>query len=361
MDKLEFKKTAEKAGNKPFLVVLALIVLGVCVILAFTLSKAVNNKIAEFEKQNTTEQVSNQNEATEASKPSNDLNVGTVKTYVDNAENVYITKEAARIAVTVEFKDEESLLDEHYAANAFSIDVTPVFCFYVNNGTQIKVPGELRLLSDGKSVVYYLSEINDLKNAVAQTEAVTVTLDNVMTNDFNVYIQHKTRNGVGKTVLGTYGKSVEQFKASYLQDIPKSYEVNKDIKLIEVTAVEEFVWVDVYFENQEAYNKYAGDGAQSFMCFGFEHAGNLYKENFIVSEYKSINMLRLKFDNYAFAPLLKEMNEDEMTVKDLFADYAIEIWATDYKNETPLFCLNEKIEVREKLNNSMSGSEIEGN
>ncbi len=350
MDKNNFKNTAIDVVKKPFVVVLAIVVLGVCVLMAFTLSKAVNSKIAAFEEAKTTDIAETTEEKT--TEPTGNIVVSTIKKYSEYIENIYVTKEASRIAVTVEFKDETALLEEHYAANAFSVDVAPVFCFYIDNGTQIKLPGELRLLSDGKSVVYYLSRIDDIKNAIAQTEDITLTLENIMTNDFNIYLQHKTRDGVGKTLLGTYGKTAEQFKASYMQKLPKTVDVNKDIKLVEVTAVDEFVWLDVYFENEEAYNKYAGDSAQSFMSLGFEHGGKLYKESFIVSEYKSMNMLRLKFDDYALSPLLKEMGEKKLTVKELFEGYNIEVWATDYKTNTTLFCINNTAEIISQLSKS---------
>ncbi len=356
MDRNDVKNATEKVSNKPFLVVLGIIVLGICVFAAFTLSKAVDNKIAELKGADNSEsaQINVGETAEKTTQAQNALNVGIVKQYSQGIENIYITKDAARIVVTVEFEDEEALLDEHYAANTFSLDVAPVFCFYIKNGIQVKLPGELRLLSDGKSVSYYLADFDDLKNALAQTDEVTITLDNIMTNDFNIYIQHKTRDGVGRTILGTYGKSVEEFKASYLKSVPKTEKINEAIKNIEVTSADEFVWLDVYFENEDSYNKFSGDMAQSFMCFGFKHGGKLFKENFIVSEYKSLNMLRLKFDDFALKSLITEMGDEKFTVKQLFEKYDVEIWATDYKNETTLFCLNDEIEIREKLNNYMN-------
>ncbi len=352
MDKNEVKKAAQNVSNKPFLVVLALAVAIICIIVVITLVKAVNSKIDEFSVNQTTTEVT-QTEV-QTTQPTNDLNVGTIKKYDDSIKNIYVTKEAARVAVIVEFTDEAALLEAHYAPNPISFDIVPVFCFYINNGNQVKVPGDIRLSSDGKSVTYYLSDINDISNAVAQTENNTVTLDNVLTYDFNVYLQHKTRDGVGRTILGTYAKNVEQFSGLYSKPAPKTHNVNDGIKSVDVTVTEEFAWIDIYFEDEDSYNNFSTNSGKKFMCFGFEFAGNLYKENFIVSEYKSLFMLRLKFDKYGFAELGKEINNKDVTLEKIFKDYALEIWATDYKDEISLLCLNDEIEVMDKLNNSMS-------
>ncbi len=345
------KEMAQKLTNKPFVVALSVIVIGVALFMVFTLNKAINNKIALIEKNN---QVESQNAQTaetlplEETQPQNTVQTGAVKIYSEFIKNVYITKDAARIAVTVEFEDEGALLEEHFAPNAFSIDVVPVFCFYINNGTQVKIPGELRLLSDSSSVVYYLSDITDLSNAAAITEELTVTLDNVMINDFNIYLQHKTRDGVGRTILGTYANTVEQFKGLHTPKILKTVEVNEKIKNIEFTFADEFLWLDVYFTDRESYDSLKSNSFN----FGLEKGGKLYKDVFIVSEYSSVDMLRLKFDKFALNELLKDMNEKDVTVQELFGDYDIEVWSTDYKTDTPLFCLNDKAEIRENINKS---------
>ena len=39
-------------------------------------------------------------------------------------------------------------------------------------------------------------------------------------------------------------------------------------------------------------------------------------------------------------------------VKDLFEDYDIAVWCSDYSTESDLFCLNEATDVREKISKS---------
>lgn len=346
-----------KLIKNPFLIGLFVIVLGVAIFVVFTLSQAMDSKIAELEAAKTTAP-----ETTEAvpfeeeTEPENTVNTGVIKKYSEVIETVSVIKEASRIAVTVEFTDEGALLEEHYAQNAFSVDVVPVFHFYIDNGTKVELPGELRLLSDSKSVVYYLSEIKDFANVVSLTEGRTVTLDNIMSNDFNIYLRHKTRDGVGRTLLGSYGQTVEQFKglhASTPADIKNSHD---DIKIVETTSADEFMWIDIHFENEEAYNKYNSKLKSNFICFGVENGGKLYKWDFIVTEYDNLNMLRCKLDKFSFAELLKEMEAEEITVKKFFEDYAIQIWCSDYTTETDLFCVNEVIDVRSQLNKSTAGN-----
>ena len=340
--------------KNPFFIGLFVIVLGVVVFVSFTLTKAMNNKIEELEaSKTTTTPATTQAEVPYEEKiPENTVETGAIKKYTDAVETVSIKKEANRIAVTVEFTDEGALLEEHYAQNAFSVSVVPVFHFYIDNGTKVELPGELRLLSDGKSVIYYLSEISDFANVVALTEQETVTIDNIMNNDFNIYLRHKTRDGVGRTVIGTYGQSVEQFKGLHATLPLKTVNEHEDVERVETTVADDFIWLDIYFNNEESYNKYNSKLKANFICFGLENGGKLYKWDFIVTEYNNLNMLRCKFDRYSLTELLKAMGADDVTVKTLFNDYAIQVWCSDYSNETDLFCINEAIEVRQNLNKS---------
>lgn len=346
-----------KLIKNPFLIALFAVVLGVAIFVVFTLSKAIDNKIEELEAAKTTAPATTLADALEEeTEPQNTVNTGVIKKYSELVETVSIVKEASRIAVTVEFTDEAALLEDHYAQNAFSVDVVPVFHFYINNGTKVELPGELRLLSDSKSVVYYLSEIKDFANAVSVTEGRTVTLDNIMSNEFNIYLRHKTRDGVGRTIVGTYGQTVEQFKGLHASAPVRIEQANDDVKLVEATATDEFIWVDIYLENEEAYNKYNSKLKSNFICFGVENAGKLYKWDFITTEYDNLNMIRCKLDNYSLAELLKEMEADNITVEKFFKDYAIQVWCSDYTTETDLFFINEVIDVRSQLNKSTAGN-----
>lgn len=347
----------ERVIKNPFLIGLFAIVIGVAFFVIFTLSEAVDSKIAELEAAKTTAPATT--EAVpfeEETEPQNTVSTGTIKKYYEAVENISVIKEASRIAVTVEFVDEAALLEAHYAQNAFSVDVVPVFHFYIDNGTKVELPGELRLLSDSKSVVYYLSEISDFANAVSLTEGRTVTLDNIMSDDFNIFLRHKTRDGVGRTILGSYAQTVEQYKGLHAAAPADIENTNPDIVLVETTTADEFVWIDVYFNSEDAYNKYNSKLKSNFICFGIENAGKLYKWDFIVTEYDNLYMLRCKFDKFSLAELIKEMGADETTVKDFFKDYAIQVWCSDYTTETELFCINEDIDVMSQLNKSTASN-----
>ena len=60
------------------------------------------------------------------------------------------------------------------------------------------------------------------------------------------------------------------------------------------------------------------------------------------------------FYNY----LCKEMGEEKITVKKFFDDYGIGVWCSDYKVENDLFCINESVDVRERLHKSTTQIEV---
>ncbi len=345
----------EKIKKNPFAVCLGIVVVAVAVFVIYCLSGAINQKIVNFEAQKTTESTSavTQN-VTETVAPQNILKTGSVKKYTDTIENVVFVKEGSRVKVTVEFKDEESLLEMHYAQNAFSFEVVPVFCFYFDNGSQVKMPGTYQLLNDKKSVVYYLSEMEDFINAVAVSENKTISINNIMSREFNIYIHHKTRDGVGRTLLGTYGQTVEEFNKLHGPTPAVIVDKSDDIKLIETISCDEFMWVDIYFKDEATYLKYKSQVVK----MGYEYGGKLYQGSYITTDYGDIYMIRCKFDEFSLSPLLKAMGEEnEYTVKAFFEEFDISVWSTDYKDSVDLFCFNEKTEVRERLNKSTAVNE----
>ena len=353
------KDILNKLKNNPFVAVLSVIVIGIAVFVTFTLSKAVDTRIQQIENAKTTEQTTVEKiPEKEENKSDNNVKVGVLKKYTDKIQTIKVTKEVNRIAVNVEYTSEEALLEEHYAENAFTVDVIPVFCFYVNNGTQVELPGELRFLNDGKTVAYYLSETDDFANIMSLIENTTVTLENIMSNPFNVYLTHKTKDGVGKTIFGTYGQTVEQFKAAHLSVPADVVDLNDHVKEVKTTVADKFIWVDIYFKDEDAYNKYNSKEKSNFIYFGFEKGGKLYKWNFLVTEYDSLNMLRCKFDELSLTELLKEMEAEKITVKQFFEDYDIGVWCSDYKVETDLFCINESTDARERLKKSTAQNEV---
>ncbi len=340
-----FKKIIEAIRERPFLSVLSVVVVGVAVFVAATLSNAMDNKIASLtqESANTTEAVASQDFSYKPQQ--NTVSIDKLKSYYSVPTEVVVNKEANRIAVNVTFEKDEALLTEHYAANAFSMEVVPVFCFYIDNGKQIKIPGTLRLGEDAKSISYYLSDIDDLQIAATYLTEETISLQNVINKDFNIYLQHKTKDSVGKTVLGTFSKSVEEYEAQFSGDDIPVVDRWKDIKNIDMTVTDEFVWFDLYFQDEKVYEQYTG----KFERFGFEHGGKLFKGDFISKEYDSLYMIRLKFNEDDFSHLLKAMGEEKLTLKNLFAEYSIEVWTTDNKASQTLFCLNNTTEIRERL------------
>lgn len=342
MEQENKKGVGYKVQKNPFLLGLFVIVITVALFAISSLSTAIQERIRDKEAETavSTTKVEKTTSVAET-KPENQLNVGEFKKHAKSITSVAAAKEANRVAVTVCFEDEETLLQAHFANKLGDISVVPMFYFYINNGTTpVKCPGEIRLLSDGKSVVYYLSEISDFANAIGLADDVTVTLDNVLYNKFNICIEHKYTDGISKTIVGTYGQSVEQFNSLHGKEPAKVSKMAKGIKRVETTVTEEFVWVDIYYTDIEAYTRLNNDLINNFIKFKFEKGGKIYDGDFIISEHESVNMIRCKFDSYSLKPLAKEIDMKNITVEQLFTNYQISVFSSDYDRNTDLFTLN---------------------
>lgn len=329
----------KKIQKNPFLLCLLVIVVTVVLFAVSSLTTAIQDNIREKddEKQVETTQSTTQEEET---LPKDVIKTGEFKYYANEIESVVAKRESNRVAVIVTFDNEKALLDAHFANTIAEISVVPMFYFYINNGaTQVKCPGELRLLSDGMGVVYYLSNIDDLANAVGLTDKVTLNLDSVLTNKFNICLEHKTNDKVLKTVVGTNGKSVEQFNSLHGKKPAKISKVADGIKKVETTVTDEFVWVDIYYTDIDAYTRLNNGLITNFINFKLEKGGKFYDSDFLITEYESINMIRCKFDSYSLKPLIKKMGVNH-TVKQIFTKYKISVWSSNYETNTSLFTLN---------------------
>ena len=264
-----------------------------------------------------------------------------MKKRLDTIKNVSADFDNNSAIIVVEFEDKEALLDAHYASNDFSIDVAPVFCFYINNGTQVTCPGEFKFRPDGKSAEYKLAQIDDLANVVALTDEITVNYENVFeVLKFNLYLEHQSNDGVGRTLVGTYPKTVESFNKDYAEAPAIVSNLSEGVEKVQVTTADEFIWVDVYFTDEESYQKLNHNFENNFVCFGFEKGGKKFDWKFISTEYEDLCMIRCKLDAYALTQLADEIGDKSITIPTLFKDYQINIWTSDYDTETPLFTMN---------------------
>ncbi len=333
------KSLSYKLQKNPFLLVIIIIIFAVVIFGIANISSAIQkNKKAESE--TTTLEITENQEETEIAET--EVNTAPVlsgvKNYSTDIKNITAQKDEKSVSLKVEYNDKAALLKNHFAADINSPQVVPVFCFYLKNGTQVKCPGELRLLEDGKTAVYYLSVIDDYANAIALADEVTVSYDNILDNKFNVYLQHKT-DGTGKTVLGTYEKKVEDFSGAVTEN-NGVFNVAQGIKNVEITKTAEFIWIDIYYNNVNSYTELNNAFITNFVCFGLDKDGVSHKRDFITTEYDSLNMVRCKFDSYSLESLADDMGVGEITVEDLFTDYVISVWTSDYDKETNLFSIN---------------------
>ncbi len=339
MDEMNKNSLSYKVQKNPFLLGLFVIVIAVALIAIFSLSSAISEKAKEFE--TTTVKTTVTTTAAPVSVTEKTISLEGLKKRVDTIKNVSADFDNNSAIIVVEFEDKEALLDAHYASNDFTIDVVPVFCFYINNGTQVTCPGEFKFRSDGKSAEYKLTQIDDLANVVALTDELTVNYKNIFeVIKFNLYLEHQSNDGVGRTLVGTYPKTVESFNKEYAVTPAVVSNINEGVEKVNVTSVDEFIWVDIYFTDEESYKKLNHDFENNFVCFGFEKGGKKFDWKFICTEYEDLCMIRCKLDAYALTQLADEIGDKSITIPTLFKDYQMNIWTSDYDTETALFTLN---------------------
>ena len=338
MEEMNKNSLSYKIQKNPFLLGLFVIVAAIALVAIISLSSAISKKAKEFE--TTTEKTTVETTA----KPVEEVKVVSLeglKKRVDTIKNVSADFDNNSAKIIVEFEDKEALLDAHYASNDFTVDIVPVFCFYINNGMQVTCPGEFKFLTDGKTVEYILKEIDDLINVTALTDELTVNYENVFEIlKFNVYLEHQSNVGVGRTIVGTYSKTAEKFNEDYSLAPAVVSNLNEGIEKVEVNSTDEFIWVDIYFANEESYQNLNHNFENNFICFGFEKGGKKFDWKFLSTEYDDLCMIRCKFDAYSLKELADEIGDKSITIPVLFADYQINIWTSDYDTETQLFTLN---------------------
>ena len=337
MNKKNKNSLSYKIQKNPFILGLFIVVLVLVLMVVFSLSSAIKKKTAELNattEASTTEAAVKIEETTE-----NPFKVENVKKKAEGIKEITCGYENNCAKITVEFIKKESLMEAHFASNDYSYEVYPEFCFYVSGGAELRCPGEMKLLDDS-TVCYYLYDIADLANATALTDKITINYQNVFAMlKFNVYLRHKVNDGVGRTVIGTYGKTAEDFKATYGQAPLIISAKDKGIKTAEAVKTDEFIWIDIYFENSESYQKLNHNFENNFVCMGFEKGGREYDWKFITTEYDKLNMIRCKLDRYALEQFNSEIEGDDLSINELF-DYKIEIWSSDYDKDIPFLVLN---------------------
>ncbi len=339
MDEMNKNSLSYKIQKNPFLLGLFVIVVAIALVVIFSLSSAISKKTKELE--TTTEKTTVATTEAPVVEKDDSISLEGLKKRVDTIKNVSADYNKNSAKIIVEFEDKEALLEAHYASNDFTIDIVPMFCFYINNGTQVACPGEFKFLSDGKSVEYTLTQIEDLVNVVALTDELTVDYKNIFeVLKFNIYLEHQSNEGVGRTIVGTYPKTAESFNKEHPVTPAVVSSLNEGVETVQVTTADEFIWIDIYFADEESYKSLNHDFENNFICFGFEKGGKKFDWKFISTEYDDLCMIRCKLDTYALTQLADEIGDKSITIPTLFKDYQINVWTSDYDTETELFTLN---------------------
>lgn len=338
MAKANKKSLGYKIQKSPFLFVFIIVIAAVVLFTVINITDSIAEKNRNKADEETKAFVETNVEAVAEQKVDNSVELSGLIKYDSSIVSVTAEKSNGKVVVKAVYSDKAALLKSHCVDNNVSF-VAPIFCFYTNDGVQLKCPGELELIEGNATAVYSLSLIDDYKNAIALSDEITVDFDNILDNGFNIYLQHKTEKGKGSTVLGTYQKSVEDYNKA-TSDLSVISNPAVGIKNIEITKHDKFVWIDIYYNDADAYSKLNYNFDTNFVRFSFDKNGVEHKRDFIIAEYDEINMLRCKFDEYSLNELADETGDTDKTVSDLFSDYTISVSSRNYKTETGLFTIN---------------------
>ena len=345
------KSLSYKLQKNPFSFVFLIIVMAIVLFGVVNLAPIIRDNLNKPKEQQTTTVVAEESVVTTEAVDA--VTLVEFKNYLSTITSVKTEIVEKGVAITVTFADKETLLKEHSASNVNSANVIPVFCYYLSDGTQLNCPGELQLNGEKNTATYYFTNITDYANVMAVAENATVTNENILENKFNVCLQNKTETTPTKTIVGNYGKSVEELNNS------ENYKANalnlKDgVKEVRVVKNSEFVWLDIYFEDELSFVELNNDFITNFVCFGFSKGGANYKYDFITTKYDNLNMIRCKFDTYSLKVVSDEVGDSSLTVADLFTNYPISVWTSDYDNEIDLFCLNSVTNIKDNLDNNVA-------
>lgn len=328
------KSLSYKLQKNPILLVFGIIAIAVALFVVVNVTSAIKEKM---DNKATSESAIVSTADTTVPETEAVAQLKNVTLYNKNIVSYTVENDEISVSLKVKYKDKESLLKTHNASNVNDADYIPVFCFYNAEGTQFSCPGELKLESTD-TAIYTLNVINDFSNAIALTDNKTITYDNALEDlPFNICLQSKSSGDMVETLMGTHSEKCDKSKIDYSVNIVNAAQ---GVKKAELTKTDEFIWLDIYFDDVNAYTELNNNFITNFVRFGVNYNGVTYKRDFIVTEYDSLNMIRCKFDSYFMEGLAKEMGNSNMTVADIFGTCPISVWTSDYDVETTLFSIN---------------------
>lgn len=331
------KSLSYKLQKNPLLLVFGIIAIAVALFVIVNVTSAIKEKM-DAKAETETTQVDFVSTTVPETEKAEDIK--NIKIYNKDITSYSVDKTEVSFSLAVEYNSKESLLKTHNATDANNVDYVPVFCFYNEAGTMFKCPGDLKLNPQNNTAVYTLGDINDFANAIALTDEITVTNDNIFDLPFNICLQSKSSCVLGETLMGTHSRDAEgigdKFDVALINPA-------QGIKKAELVKTDEFVWLDIYFDDYTAYTELNNDFINNFVCFRVNYNGAVHNNDFLVTEYDSLNMVRCKFDAYSMEEFSKVLGNSDLTVADIFSGYPITIYTSDYDVETVLFSLTDTV------------------
>ena len=132
MNRADKNSLSYKIQKNPFLLGLFIIVLILVLVVVFSLSSALKDKTEEL-KASTTAATTEKVTSSFDTEPENDIDTSSFKKHVSAVKQISGEFDIDCVKITVDYNNKKEMLESLYASNDFSVDITPVFCFYINN------------------------------------------------------------------------------------------------------------------------------------------------------------------------------------------------------------------------------------
>lgn len=313
------KSFAEKMQKSPFMTVgaIAAAVLALVVILSVTsgIKKGIAEKNAETTAPNKRVEASSTEAKLFNSKAAEN---GNIKLYDKSVKSASAAATRSVFKISVSFTNGTPDIKSAFIA------------VFVDGNTVIKLP--CNVSTDKMSAEFSLDDISDAKNVLSLTDGINLTFETFAQAKPYAVFASGSESDFGDTVAlcGTQ-KNTGDF--SLVENGASFSSASSGIKRVEASKNDKFLWLDIYFADEESFKGLNFGFKNNFVGFNYGGSSTLFS----VTEYENLKMLRCKFDSYALEQLKNETGDSDLTISEVFKN--VEIFSSDYDETTRLFVL----------------------
>ena len=200
---------------------------------------------------------------------------------------------------------------------------------FIDEKTVVKLPCTVE--TDKISADFLLEDISDIKNLLSVTDGINLTFESFpAAKPFALYINTASSPDKALALCGTFKGTPS---SASVENKALFHDAESRIKRVETVMNDGFLWLDIYFADENSFNTLNYGFKNNFIGFKYGDKSTLFS----VTEYKDLKMLRCKFDSYALAQFRKDTGKSDITIPEIFKD--VEIFSSNYDDKTELFIL----------------------